>query len=86
RRELEGISYLGPLRRKPERDYPWNRTNPGDIGADGKGAIDALLASALLRGEDQNYILDGVSTWLRRMNMADRLLVRQQGRSNRYEL
>ena len=23
RRELESISYLGPLRRKPERDYPW---------------------------------------------------------------
>lgn len=86
RRELEGICYLGPLRRKPERDYPWNRTKPGDIGSDGKGAIDALLASALLKGEEQNYILEGVSKWLKRMGMADRLVVKQQGRSNRYEL
>ncbi|WP_407181988.1 AAA family ATPase [Citrobacter europaeus] len=86
RRELEEISYLGPLRRKPERDYPWNRTKPGDVGIDGKGAVDALLASALLRGEEQNYILNGVSKWLARMGIADRLVVRQQGRSNRYEL
>ncbi|MBU3694711.1 MAG: DUF3696 domain-containing protein [Rhodocyclaceae bacterium] len=86
RRELTGISYLGPLRRKPERDYPWNKTNPGDLGSDGKGAIDALLASALLKGEQQNAVVEGVSDWLVRMKLADRLEVRQQGRSNRYEL
>ncbi|HEL9845259.1 TPA: DUF3696 domain-containing protein, partial [Klebsiella pneumoniae] len=49
-------------------------------------AVDALLASALLRGEEQNYILNGVSKWLARMGIADRLVVHQQGRSNRYEL
>lgn len=86
RRELEGIIYLGPLRRKPERDYPWNKTRPGDVGSDGRGAIDALLASAILRGEEQNYILHGVSLWLKKMGVADKLEVRQQGRSNRYEL
>lgn len=86
RRELESISYLGPLRRKPERDYPWNKTKPGDVGSDGRGAIDALLASALLKGEDQSYVVNGVSLWLARMKVADRLEVRQQGRSNRYEL
>lgn len=86
RRELEGIIYLGPLRRKPERDYPWNKTRPGDVGSDGRGAIDALLASAILRGDEQNYVLDGVSRWLKKMGVADKLEVRQQGRSNRYEL
>ncbi|MFB4391364.1 MULTISPECIES: DUF3696 domain-containing protein [unclassified Pseudomonas] len=86
RRELEGISYLGPLRRKPERDYPWNKSKPGDVGSDGSNAIGALLASALLRSEDQSYIVDGVSKWLSRMKVAQRLEVRQQGRSNRYEL
>lgn len=86
RRELESISYLGPLRRKPERDYPWNKTKPGDVGSDGRGAIDALLASALLKGEDQSYVVNGVSLWLARMKVADKLEVRQQGRSNRYEL
>lgn len=86
RRELESIIYLGPLRRKPERDYPWNKTKPGDVGIDGRSAIDALLASALLKGEDQNHIVNGVSEWLKRMKVADSLEVRQQGRSNRYEL
>lgn len=86
RRELEGLSYLGPLRRKPERDYPWNKSKPGQIGSDGARAMDALLASALLKGEEQNYVVNGVSTWLARMKIAERLEVRQQGRSNRYEL
>lgn len=86
RRELESVNYLGPLRRKPERDYPWNKTKPGEVGSDGRAAIDALLASALLRSEDQNEIVDGVSKWLSRMRVAQRLEVRQQGRSSRYEL
>lgn len=86
RRELEGIHYLGPLRHQPERDYVWNQTRPGEIGVDGRGAIDALLASALLRGDQQNQIVHGVSFWLKRMQVADRVEVRQQGRSNRYEL
>ncbi|ABS68965.1 conserved hypothetical protein [Xanthobacter versatilis] len=86
RRELERIIYLGPLRRKPERDYPWNKTKPGDVGSDGRGAVDALLASALLRGDEQNYVVNGVSRWLSKMGVADKLEVRQQGRSNRYEL
>lgn len=86
RRELEAVSYLGPLRRKPERDYPWNKTKPGDVGIDGRSAIDALLASALLRSDEQNYIVNGVSSWLAHMKVADSLEVRQQGRSNRYEL
>lgn len=86
RRELDSISYLGPLRRKPERDYPWNKTKPGDVGSDGRAAIDALLASALLKGEEQNVVVEGVSKWLNRMKVATQLEVRQQGRSNRYEL
>lgn len=86
RRELEGINYLGPLRRKPERDYPWNKTKPGEVGSDGRAAIDALLASALLKGDGQNEVVEGVSKWLGRMKVAQKLEVRQQGRSSRYEL
>ncbi|OSP53508.1 DUF3696 domain-containing protein [Pseudoruegeria sp. SK021] len=86
RRELEDITYLGPLRRKPQRDYPWNRGKPGNLGSDGRGAIDALLASSLLRGEEQNRVVDQVSRWLSRMKLAEKLEVKQQGRSNRYEL
>jgi hypothetical protein len=86
RRELENIVYLGPLRRKPERDYVWNKTNPGYVESDGHRAIDVLLASALMKGDDQNRIIEGVSKWLARMKVADKLEVKQLGRSTRYEL
>lgn len=86
RRELENIVYLGPLRRKPERDYVWNKMAPGQIESDGHRAVDALLASALTRGAQHNAVLDGVSFWLNRMKVADKLEVKQLGRSNRYEI
>ncbi len=86
RRELEGIIYLGPLRRKPERDYVWNKSKPGEIGSDGHKVIDVLLASALLRGNGHGDLIEGVSNWLVRMKVADKLEVRQVGRSSRYEV
>lgn len=86
RRELEQISYLGPLRRKPERDYVWNKSQPGEMGSDGHRAIDVLLASALMKGEEQNRIMEGVSKWLARMQVAEKLEVKQIGRSTRYEV
>lgn len=88
RRELEGISYLGPLRKKPERDYVWNKTRPGEMGVDGGNVINALLASALIRSKDDgnDQILSEVSTWLKRLGVADSLEVRQLGHSTRYEI
>lgn len=86
RRELEGIAYLGPLRRKPERDYVWNKTKPGEVGSDGHKVMDALLASALLKADDQGETLVSVSRWLKRMGIAEQIEVRQVGRSSRYEV
>lgn len=86
RRELESIVYLGPLRRKPERDYVWNKSKPGEVGIDGHKAVDVLLASTLLRGEGRNEVAESVSTWLKKMKVADKLEVRQIGRSTRYEV
>ena len=86
RRELEGISYLGPLRRKPERDYVWNRSTPGGIGSDGHKAIDVLLASALIKDDEGGTVIAGVSKWLKRMKVAEKIEVKQIGRSTRYEV
>ncbi|WP_413737982.1 DUF3696 domain-containing protein [Sodalis sp. RH21] len=83
RRELDAISYLGPLRNKPRRTYPWNRTRPGIIGEDGSNAIYALLASAQAKkNEDSNDIVTNVSRWLKKMKIADRLEVKQLGAGN----
>lgn len=86
RRELENISYLGPLRRKPERDYVWNRTSPGQIESDGHRAIDVLLASALSQEKEPYPLLNEVSFWLNKMKVAEKLEVKQLGRSSRYEI
>jgi energy-coupling factor transporter ATP-binding protein EcfA2 len=88
RRELEGIAYLGPLRRPPQRDYVWNKTRPGALEPDGHKVVDLLFASALSRRRrgDPPPIINDVSHWLRRMGLADQLEVRQVGRSLRYEI
>lgn len=86
RRELESLRYLGPLRRKPERDYVWNKSSPGDIGSDGGKTMDALFASNFLRDPEQAQVIRGVSDWLKRMGVADGIEARQVGRSTRYEL
>ncbi len=101
RRELEAIAYLGPLRKKPERDYAWNRSRPGLLGADGSGVMNALLASVYAKGEttqdmqsvlsggakeDSNDLLKEVSTWLNRMGVAEKIELKQLGYSSRYEL
>ena len=88
-RELRALTYLGPLRRQPERDYVWNKAQPGKIGVDGHRAIDALLTSVFLhrpKNPEHNRILNGVSKWLKKMNLADRVKVHQVGHSNRYEV
>lgn len=83
--ELEGITYLGPLRRKPERDYTWNKATPGIIESDGNKAIEALFASQFLKDSDKS-VLQGVSKWLKAMGIADKLSVQQQGKSTRFEV
>lgn len=88
RRELENIAYLGPLRRKPERDYTWNKGRPGDLGIDGSSVVNAILASALLRNKEEatGQMITDVSVWLKRMGVAERLEVKQLGHSTRYEI
>ncbi|UIP27677.1 DUF3696 domain-containing protein [Photobacterium sp. TLY01] len=81
-RELEAISYLGPLRSKPRRTYIWNRTRPGIIGVDGNEAVFALLASNNTSGKKSDGLVDAVSKWLKKMRIADKLEVKHIGAGN----
>ena len=87
-RELKGLTYLGPLRREPQRDYRWNGAQPGTIGVDGHGTIDALLAGSRSgRSRHNRNILNSVSEWLKRMKLADDgLSVPRLGSSSHYEV
>ena len=44
-RLFDGIFYLGPLRRSPDREYRWQGSRPSGVGISGERTIDALLAS-----------------------------------------
>jgi predicted ATPase len=43
--QLDRISYLGPLRSRPERLYLWSGAIPEDVGWHGDHAVQALLAA-----------------------------------------
>lgn len=59
-RNLGALSYLGPLRDHPHRNYTWSGNTPPDVGQKGELAIAAMLAAKaagrkLNRGGKQRY-------------------------------
>jgi predicted ATPase len=84
RRKLESITYLGPLRRPPSRDYVWNKMRPGMMAMDGGNFSQVLIADQSM--DDSESIAQSISKWLNRMGMAEELEVRQIGNSAHYEL
>lgn len=42
---LDRLSYLGPLRRPPQRIYPWSGDTPASVGQFGEHAVAAILAA-----------------------------------------
>jgi len=73
-RQLDRISYLGPLRSPPERLYTWSGGEPEDVGWRGDNAVQALLAA---RGRAFNWIPKQkrvpleqvVAQWLKQMGL-----------------
>ncbi|MCY4369302.1 MAG: DUF3696 domain-containing protein [bacterium] len=43
--QFDGVYYLGPLRRRPDREYRWQGSVPSGVGVSGERTIEALLAS-----------------------------------------
>ena len=90
---LRGISYLGPLRERPHRNYRWTGVIPATVGHRGELAMQALLAgawqgSSLSRcnGEvnpDRSPSVDAVSSWLRKLGIAESLSFERVGRGAR---
>ena len=86
--ELRRISYLGPIRQIPRRDYGWSGNMPVTLGDRGERTADALIASQYL-GDNPGVngkLLQDVSEWLKRMGLADRIVVKRLGRSARHEI
>jgi len=61
---MKMVTYLGPLRRRPQRTYLWGGSEPSDVGSDGGEAIQALLAT-------HPEVRKSVAFWLRRLKLID---------------
>lgn len=93
RQAVRSIAYLGPLRERPARSYEWNQQNPGELGFRGQFSAYALLASARSRkkqieGQEggQSWLVEKVSGWLKRLDIAEGLFLEQEGRSRHYKV
>ncbi len=86
--ELRRISYLGPIRQIPRRDYGWSGNMPVTVGDRGERTADALIASQYLAGNpgENGELIENVSEWLKRMGLAENILVKRLGRSARHEI
>jgi len=76
--QMDRISYLGPLREYPKREYVWTRSRPSDVGVKGERVIEAILA-ATERNEKRNLtsksklrpFQEMIAYWLQQMGLVD---------------
>lgn len=78
--ELSGMLYLGPLRWFPRRVIIWRGTPPQIIDAQGENTADVLINS---QRNDATLVAD-VETWLHRLGLLDRLIVRPIDKNDRF--
>lgn len=85
---VDNIAYLGPLREYPERAYMWTGPAPRSLGRKGERAVHALMAdeNAPDRPAGASPLVDQVSAWLRRLGLADQLVLSRQSSTRSYEL
>lgn len=80
---LGSLSYLGPLRRHPERVYQWSGDTPASVGQEGEATIAAILAAQ----HDARQINRGprkakqgfsafIAEWLKQLGVIDDFAVR----------
>ena len=73
---LRRIYYLGPLRKHPERSYPWSGESPEHVGWEGEGAVYAILAAASRTINARKYekyrtFKTLIAGWLEQMGLID---------------
>jgi predicted ATPase len=75
-RQFRGLQYLGPLRNRAKRDYPWAGEVPEHVGWSGERAVEALLAAKdreISRGFKKRALRFPVlvAAWLKQMGLLD---------------
>jgi len=85
---MSAISYVGPLRERPQRGYQWRGTSPAFVGPLGENTVGAILAA---RREKRTVGRRGFEAnlgyWLKHLGMIDRFKVEQvSAPAEQYEL
>jgi len=80
---LGSLSYLGPLRKHPQRTYQWSGDTPDGVGQMGENTIAAILAAqnderALNRGPKMSRFLfaEFVANWLKDLGVIHSFVVK----------
>lgn len=74
---LAEVSYLGPLREDPHRQYTWGGARPADVGQRGEKAVEAILAARAgklhvpQRGRGKVTVEKWVARWLQDLGLIE---------------
>lgn len=94
-RQLESVSYLGPMRQRPARWYSWSEAAPEDVGPEGQQAVAALLAARERQiilgdpasGKGESIFEKNIAIWLKEMGLLNAFKVRKIDESRKlYEI
>lgn len=76
--------YLGPLRPAPKRSNTWSQQDSTTLGSTGSETVQVLIGAS--KTSERQSMLESVSTWLRRLDLADGIEVTRAGMSLMHEI
>jgi predicted ATPase len=76
--------YLGPLRPTPVREVAWSQQDPTRLGSMGQETLQALISNET--GRNKGTLKAEVSTWLKRLDLADGIEVTRVGKTRLFEI
>jgi hypothetical protein len=83
---MSGISYVGPLRDRPQRSYQWRGNSPASVGPRGENTVAAILAARRQgrkvgrgpgRGRPYRSFEENLGYWLKQMGIIDEFVVEE---------
>jgi predicted ATPase len=86
--ELSRISYLGPIRQSPQRNYSWSRKMPKTLGDSGELFADAVISSRYIDSDfsAKGDLLEKLGYWLNKMDLADGVEIKKVTNFPLYEI
>lgn len=75
REQLDGVEFIGPFRRNPERIYPFSGETPSSVGVHGENTVGVLVSNDFLPRRQQKSLISNISKWFQKSGIARELLI-----------